>query len=524
MVATGCSQDTTRPLKGLIIMPKDNEQKEDLLLNIWQAITLVGQVRDRFDEIEPSELEIVLDEAESLLIGAVTEAAQRPNGPIRRRRGLKFWKATWEAPSAQATSGGSTSVVPFPGIVQGKALAHLRSRERAALRTGEMQGTNPLSVQFSQLNRGSIPAAPVPPWFSGRVIPFGWKLRLSFLVLIAVLPIIAAQIWHQRELQSERQEVVRERVLYRVLQLAAEIGELREGARQLLLAIAQLEPVKLHQTEACSTLLAKLRSSYPNYGLLGAADSQGRIFCASGPTTASVAGQAFFTRALAHDGMVVGSYWIDPVSGEKIINFAQQFSDNNGQLLGVTFASLDLVWLSEHLKEGGFSPTTSKLIADRDGNIIARLPGPEEFVGQNIRGSHERIMDGGEAGWEEVTGVDGVTRIFGYVPPSLPPKDFFLSIGESKAETFAAINRAAWRDAASFLAGLVGSICVAWAGRRLVLGPGQGMAGGTSRLTAEHTQLTHPHSGRLADGFALTVTSLRQGLWLVVRRARLPHP
>ena len=103
-------------------------------------------------------------------------------------------------------------------------------------------------------------------------------------------------------------------------------------------------------------------------------------------------------------------------------------------------------------------------------NIIARLPHPEEFIGKNMRGSYEAIMDGGEAGWEEVTGVDGVTRIFGYVPSSLPPRAFFLSIGEAKAEAFAAVNSATWRDGALILAGLVGSICIAWAGRNLVFG------------------------------------------------------
>ena len=83
-------------------------------------------------------------------------------------------------------------------------------------------------------------------------------------------------------------------------------------------------------------------------------------------------------------------------------------------------------------------------------------------------------MDGVEAGWEEVTGVDGVTRIFGYVPASLPPRDFFLSIGEAKAESFAAINSATWRGATLILIGLLGSILIAWAGRNLVLGTVQG--------------------------------------------------
>src|SRR6266478_5964391 len=74
---------------------------------------------------------------------------------------------------------------------------------------------------------------------------------------MAVLPMIAIQVWHERDLRNEREGVVRHRVVDKVQQLAAEIRVLREGARQLLLAIAQLEAVKLHQPEACSTVLAK---------------------------------------------------------------------------------------------------------------------------------------------------------------------------------------------------------------------------------------------------------------------------
>jgi hypothetical protein len=64
-------------------MPIDDEQEEGLVLSIWQAITLVGDVRERSDEIEPSELEFVLAEAESLLIGVVSEAAQHPGRRAR---------------------------------------------------------------------------------------------------------------------------------------------------------------------------------------------------------------------------------------------------------------------------------------------------------------------------------------------------------------------------------------------------------------------------------------------------------
>jgi hypothetical protein len=450
-------------------MTMDSEQKEGLLLNIWQVIALVGDVRERSDEIDPSELETVLAEAESLLIGAVSEAAQRPDGSTRQRRGLKFWRAFHNNPSNHVSGSGSTSVVPFPGLATSKAWSSLSLDESAVPTAG---------IRLHDLNPGG-------PLFQRSNMRIGWTSRFFLLIAVAILPMVAIQVWQERDLRNEREGVVRQRVVHKVQQLAAEIRELREGARQLLLAIAQLEAVKLHQPEACSTLLAKLRSSYPNYRLLGVADREGRIFCASGLTSSSVVDQSFFARAIAHDGLAVGNYWVDPVSGHKIIHFAQQFDDNSDRLSGVVFAGMDLDWLSDHLKEQGLSSTSSKLIADREGNIIARVPHPEKFVGKNMRKSHEGIMDGAEAGWEEVVGVDGVTRIFGYVPPVLSPKDFFLSIGEAKMESFEAINGATWHDFMLILAGLLASICVAWAGRELVHQPAQGRRLPTGRLSDE---------------------------------------
>ena len=318
----------------------------------------------------------------------------------------------------------------------------------------------------AETGRRSIPA---------RGVHIGWTVRLLLLVVVAVLPMLAIQGWHEHDLRNEREGVIRQQVVHGVKQLAAEIGEVREGARLMLLAIAQLEAVKLRQPEACRTLLSKLKSQYPNYSQLAAADTDGRIICSSGPTAASVADQPFFTRAIAHDGLAVGNYWGDPTTGQKMIHFAEQFDDGNGHLAGVVFAGLDLARLSDHLKERALPPTWSKLIADREGTIIARLPHPEEFVGRNIRKSHERIMDSGEAGWEAATGVDGVTRIFGFVPSALPPRDFFLSVGESQDEAFAAIDSATWRGAALILAGLWAAIYVAWAGRRLVNSPTEGL-------------------------------------------------
>ncbi len=246
------------------------------------------------------------------------------------------------------------------------------------------------------------------------------------------------------------------------------MGELREGARQFLEVISQLPDVNSPVGGSCDQLLAKLNAGTAYYSVLGVADAEGHVLCTSRPTSlSSIADLPFFTRAMSHSDLAVGNYWVDPASGQQQIHFALRFAEGNGgPVRGVVFAGLDLKWLSEHLKERGLTPTQSILIADRAGNIIARLPNPEQLVGKNMRSGHARIMDGNTEGWEESRGVDGVVRIFGYVPPALPPRDFFLSAGESKAAAFSAIDHVTRRGIMLILVGLILAVYAAWLGGR----------------------------------------------------------
>jgi two-component system, sensor histidine kinase and response regulator len=311
-------------------------------------------------------------------------------------------------------------------------------------------------------------------WWSGasRISLTG---RLFLLVTIAVLPALVIQAVNEIYLRLAQTENIRSQVIETTHQFGDEVGELREGARQLLLTLAQLDAVRSLQASNCDSLFVKLKNRYSNYAELGAANRAGQIFCSSDGdrnSPGSVVRQQFFARAIASRGFVVGNYWVDPTSGKKMIHFATPFFDDAGHVAGVVYAGLDLDWLSEHLKERQLPPNQSILIADREGNIIARLPHPEKLVGKNMRKTHEKLIDGDKAGWEESTGVDGVTRIFGFVPPALPPKDFFLSAGQTKEDAFAPIDRATTRGIWLILASLSAALFAAWAfGRRCIQRP-----------------------------------------------------
>ena len=98
------------------LMSVENERSDARLLSVWQAMTLLGDVRERSDEIEPSELEAILAEAESLLIAAVSRP--RP-----------------------------ASVIPFPGTTRPNVSSSLRSWET----TGPVISGTPETDQPPQL-------------------------------------------------------------------------------------------------------------------------------------------------------------------------------------------------------------------------------------------------------------------------------------------------------------------------------------------------------------------------------------
>src|SRR6201993_4959103 len=132
-----------------------------------------------------------------------------------------------------------------------------------------------------------------------RGIRIGLTGRLFLLVILAVVPALVIQAWNEYDQRIAREDDIRQHVIEITRQFGEEIGVLREGARQLLLALAQLDPVKFQQPDTCSALFSKLKARFANYSLLGAADTTGRVFCASGPTgLSSVAVEPFFRLAI----------------------------------------------------------------------------------------------------------------------------------------------------------------------------------------------------------------------------------
>src|SRR5712691_7575211 len=85
------------------------------------------------------------------------------------------------------------------------------------------------------------------------------------MAVIAALPAVGLQFWNEHDLRLARTQELQEQVLRLARQQSAEIDRLAEGARQFLVALAQIPQVNGADTAGCADLLIQIRANYRAY-------------------------------------------------------------------------------------------------------------------------------------------------------------------------------------------------------------------------------------------------------------------
>jgi PAS domain S-box-containing protein len=290
----------------------------------------------------------------------------------------------------------------------------------------------------------------------------GLTLRLILLAILAAAPAVAIQIWNEYDLRRARVAEVKDQVLRLARSETAEIDRIVEGARQFLVALAQISPVKDKDGPACNDLLTRIAKNYSAYRALIAADRDGSVFCSSIGPGPSISDRTYFKIAMQSGDFAVGDYVVmGRGTGSAGLHFAFPLQDETGKVSGVIAAALDLDWFAERLKEK--LPANAALnVADRNGTILVRVPGNDVWRGRSVPQQFRGIIYAKAPGVTEVMGLDGVKQILGYIP--IPASESGLHVGVAREwdAVFADLNRAGQRALVLIGLGLVLSFLVVW--------------------------------------------------------------
>ncbi|WP_210485850.1 sensor histidine kinase [Microvirga antarctica] len=293
--------------------------------------------------------------------------------------------------------------------------------------------------------------------------------RLLLLALISVLPAIVIWTYTEVSLRRAREAEVTELAVRQARLAASELERILDGIQSLLLAVDETPSIRALNAPACSTYLRSLQQKVPHLVSLVALDMEGAVRCRQseiGDVTARFSDRSYFKMALASQGFAVGDFTPDFPEGElgpqPVLPLALPIWGEDGRIVGVIAAALDLGWLDAKLKERVLPTDGSVTIADRYGVIIAREPFPERFVGSRIPDLSMKYVLASEPGSFEALSQDGVKRILGFIPISTSAHGIYVSAGFSSKAAFDTINRAANRGFLIIAAALVLVLSLSW--------------------------------------------------------------
>ncbi|MDO8473806.1 MAG: ATP-binding protein, partial [Dehalococcoidia bacterium] len=226
----------------------------------------------------------------------------------------------------------------------------------------------------------------------------------------------------------------------------------------------------------------------PQYANIGSIAPDGIVFASAVPTARpfDFSNIGWFKTAMSTRGFTIGDYMVGPIIAPRYtIHLAQPYSETNGQVKGVVFVALDLGWLDQRLGSAGLPAGTTLLLIDGNGVVLARYPDPAGYVGKSIAEEPlgKAVLSSQTGGHAKAAGLDGTSRLFGFVPLTLTGKGPYLAIGIPEPLAFADVSSQLRRNLIALAITIVSGAFLAFvATSALVIRPVRRLVGATRRL------------------------------------------
>ncbi|HET7874590.1 MAG TPA: cache domain-containing protein, partial [Methylomirabilota bacterium] len=252
------------------------------------------------------------------------------------------------------------------------------------------------------------------------------RARLLFLALLVFLPALGLIFYGALEERQRAAQAAQTEALRFARLASLEQAQVFEGARQLLLGLAQSPAVLRRDGSRCNALFSAVLAQFQGYTNISAATPDGAVFCSAVPLTAPVnfGDRPYFQQALKTRRFAVSSYVIGRITGKPNVAVAQVAVDGAGAVQAVVVAGLDTSWLN-HLAADAQLPRGSALtVIDSKGVVLTRYPAGEQWTGKAVPEAPvaKAVLAGRREGTVTGPGLDGVERLYTFTRLPTPPE------------------------------------------------------------------------------------------------------
>ena len=265
------------------------------------------------------------------------------------------------------------------------------------------------------------------------------------MALLAVVPALAVLL-HAQSLQRSKAHQQMVESSQRLTELAA-IGyaTFLDGARRLLLTLAQFPSVRDDDSRACQDVLVNVLRNHPGYTNIAVVRRDFSLFCAAKPAApnSSPSKREWFERALATRTTVLGDYQISVTTKTPTVLMAHPLLNESGDVERVLAVGIELVQLNNIAAYSRLPAGATLTLVDRHRTILARQPDGALWVG---RSTHESSRPPDAArdpmGLIEAVGEDGVQRLYARTGvASRVDAGLSVAMGMERVTAFSETNR-----------------------------------------------------------------------------------
>ncbi len=297
------------------------------------------------------------------------------------------------------------------------------------------------------------------------------RLRVFALLTIPFAALLAVTTFYSFQEREQRIAATQKRIESAAALIVGQQVDNVVATKTLITALTNSAEVLqfAKAPEACSRIAAHhLLQQQPRIANISASLPNGDVICSARPSKirVSIANQPYFTKALTTANVVIGEMIISHATGRAILPFYKAVFDAAGRVQGVVIAGLDVKWLNSELAKSGQPESASRIgLIDQHGNVLARHPDPEGWVGKSAADTpfFKMLMAHSGHGLTESVGFDGVPRMYALVRfAETDAGPIFLWMGVNKEIITAEIDRRLMVTLAVALVLLLAALALVW--------------------------------------------------------------
>jgi two-component sensor histidine kinase len=255
------------------------------------------------------------------------------------------------------------------------------------------------------------------------------RRRLSVLVAFALLPALLLTLYNtvrwqlvlEREARAEVQAVAR--------LVSAELAQVVEGARQLMVAMSKHPAVPDREAE-CAAYFKAVIAGIPLYRQAAVIDPHAVFHCSTIPVPASVnvRDRIYFNEPQITGQLAIGTLVTGRVTREPSIHISMPFTDASDRPRGVVVLILNPEKLAQNLDARPWRSRYRITVFDREGNPVFNSPRDDSEEAHTASRELFSQIATRPPGTLDAKGPQDNLEIVGFVPVDTSPASLFVTV------------------------------------------------------------------------------------------------